>query len=88
MPKTSSTKSAKPKKGEVAVDSSSRNRAKPVNKYELNSGDNNGSGHSGNFNKISLNVPKLMCPLASFTSMFKTSLSLDLSTSVIQSAVK
>ena len=47
MLKTSSTESAKPKKGVVGVAGSGRNRAEPAGKYEVD-GDE-GVGHSGDF---------------------------------------
>ena len=84
MLKTSSTESAEPRKVEVGVGGSGRNRAKPVGKHELDGGDNDGGGHSGNSNKNSLNAPKLMCPPALLTSMLRTSSSTDSSTSAAQ----
>ena len=47
MLKTSSTKSAEPRKGVVGVGGGGRNRADPVGKHEVDG--NEGIGHSSDF---------------------------------------
>ena len=51
MLKTSSIESAEPRKGVVGVGGGGRNRAEPVGKHELDGGDNNGGGCSGDFDR-------------------------------------
>ena len=51
MLKTSSTKSAEPRKGVVGASGVGRNRAEPVGKHELDGGDNDGGGRSGDFDR-------------------------------------
>ena len=46
MLKTSSIKSAEPRKGVVGVGGGGRNRVEPVGKYELDGNDNDGVGRS------------------------------------------
>ena len=50
MLKTSSTKSAEPKKGVVGIGGGGRNRAEPVGKHEVDGVDNDG-GRSGDFDR-------------------------------------
>ena len=50
MLKTSSTKSAEPKKDVVGVGGGGRNRAEPVGKYEVD-GVDDGGGRSGDFDR-------------------------------------
>ena len=79
--KTSSTESTKPRKEVVGVDGIGRNRAEPVGKHESDGGDNDGGGRSGDFNRNSLNAPKLICLPVPLTSILRTSSSTDSSTS-------
>ena len=50
MLKTSSTKSAEPKKGVVGVSGGGRNRTEPVGKHKID-GIDDGDGCSGDFNR-------------------------------------
>ena len=78
MLKTSSIKSAEPRKGEVGISGGGRNRAEPVGKYELDGVDNDG-GRSGDFDKKF--YPRLCIIAAPFTSMLRTNSSTDSSAS-------
>ena len=84
MLKTSSTESAEPSKGVVRVGGSGRNRAEPVGKHELDGGNNDNGGRSGDSNRNSSNALKLICLLAPLTLMLRTNSSIDSSTSAAQ----
>ena len=60
MLKTSSIESTEPRKGVVGVGGGGSNKTEPVGKHELDGGDNNGGGCSGDSNRNSSNTPKLM----------------------------
>ena len=81
MLKTSSTKSAKPRKGVVGVGGGGRNRAEPVGKHELDGSDDgghvDGGSRNGDSDRNSSDAPKLMCPPAPCTSRLRTSASTD-----------
>ena len=87
MLKTSSTKSAEPRKSVVGVGGGGRNRAETVGKHEVDG--NKGGGCSGDSDrKCSLDAPKLMCPPTPLTSMLRTSLSTDSLASAAQIVVE
>ena len=66
--KTSSTKSIKPRKRIVGIDDSSKNRAEPVGKHEVDGSDDgghvDGGSRNGDSDRNSSDTPKLICFLA------------------------
>ena len=88
MLKTSSTESAEPRKGVVGVGDGGRYKAEPVGRHEVDGGDNDGGGCSGDSDRNSSDAPKLMCPPTPLISRLRTSSSTDSSTNATQIAVE